>query len=352
MRAYMATNFMGSFAFDGLGNLLAHRLFQKKPEVMAEKLKASMQGEVLPEEMEVIEELKPKGLQEVIWDKRAEVEGTFCTFKEDNPAKEALRSGFREMAIRLRWASSQAQINELLSRVNVELTKKELRKVRKDRMLMSAVGMLDELDRVSNTLLERLKEWHGLYFPEAGQLSNERLLELIAKGAREGGGKGTDRLAEGSAGMDFSPEDVDQLTGTALVVKGLLERRRGLAAYIEALARETAPNMTGVAGAVLAARLLALAGGLEKIARMPSSTIQLLGAEKALFRHLKGEGRAPKYGILFGHPLVQKASRESKGKAARLVAAKLSLAARMDMYSEKDEGERLGRDLEEQAKKL
>ena len=98
-------------------------------------------------------------------------------------------------------------------------------------------------------------------------------------------------------------------------------------------------------------RLIALAGGLEKLAKMPSSTVQLLGAEKALFRHLKGEGKSPKFGIIFSHTLIQNAPKEMKGKVARLIAAKLSLAARIDNFSKEDRGEELREELDEQVKK-
>ncbi len=354
MRAFIASNFMGSFAFDSEGNLIGHRLFPKKPEVMADKLKKIRSGEILPEERDLIEEMKKKGIQEVIWDKEIELEGMFCTTKKDHIGKETLQSGFRGIAIKLRWASSQAEINELLSRVNVEMTKKELRRVKKDKILMNAVGMLDEIDRVSNTLLERVREWYGLYFPEGARLvtSHEKFLDIASKGARKTGDRQIDKLADKTSGMDFSEQDLEQVAAMASCVLDLFRRRKSLIRYVEELCKQTIPNMSGVAGPVLAARLLQLAGGLEKISRMPSSTIQLLGAEKALFRHLKGEGKAPKYGILFGHPLVQKAPKDSKGKAARLVAAKLSLAARLDMYSDRDEGERMRKELEGQVSEI
>jgi nucleolar protein 56 len=354
MRAFIASNFMGSFAFDSDGRLIAHRLFPKRPEVMADKMRKIQAGEVLPEERELIGELKRKGIKEVIWDKKLEVRDMFCTTKKEHIGKEALQSGFRGIAIKLRWASSQAEINELLSKVSSEATRTELRKVKKDRILMNAVGMLDEIDRVSNTLLERVREWYGLYFPEGARqvTSHDRFLEMVSKGVRKTGDKHIDRLAEKSSGMEFSGQDLEQVGSMASAVLGLFERRKSLSSYVEEMCRETAPNMSAVAGPVLAARLLSLAGGLERISRMPSSTIQLLGAEKALFRHLKGQGKAPKYGILFAHPLVQGASKENKGKAARLVAAKLSLAARLDMYSGRDEGEDMRKELEKQVSVL
>ncbi|MBW1839778.1 MAG: C/D box methylation guide ribonucleoprotein complex aNOP56 subunit, partial [Deltaproteobacteria bacterium] len=100
------------------------------------------------------------------------------------------------------------------------------------------------------------------------------------------------------------------------------------------------------------ARLLNLAGGLERMSKMTSSTIQLLGAEKALFRHLRGEGKSPKYGILFGHQLIQNAPKEKRGKVARLVASKISLASRIDMFSDRNDGEKMRLELDRDVKKV
>ena len=116
--------------------------------------------------------------------------------------------------------------------------------------------------------------------------------------------------------------------------------------------KETAPNLRDIAGPALAAKIIALAGGMEKLVRMPSSTIQLLGAEKALFRHLHGRGKSPKHGIVIIHPLVQNAMLKDKGKLSRLVASKMSIAAKMDFYSKVYRGKDLKNDLEDKAKKI
>ena len=96
--------------------------------------------------------------------------------------------------------------------------------------------------------------------------------------------------------------------------------------------KKIAPNITAIAGPTIGARLLAKAGGLEKLARLPASTIQVLGAEKALFRALRKGTKPPKHGILFQHPWVHGTPRWQRGKIARVIAAKLALAARIDLY--------------------
>jgi nucleolar protein 56 len=218
---------------------------------------------------------------------------------------------------------------------------------------MRVASVLDELEKELNVFSEKLREWYGLHFPEADSVisSHERYVEMVARhGRRESfDDKELARLAGKSSGMDLSDYDIKEIQAFSKALLGLYESRKRLTRYLEEIARVTMPNTSAVAGPVLAARLLVLAGGLEKLAKLPSSTIQLLGAEKALFRHLKGEGKAPKYGVLFGHPLIQSAPRELKGKVARLVAAKISLAIRLDNFSGRDEGEKMRKELDEQA---
>ncbi len=341
MKAFIGTCLLGSFAFDSKGKILEKRLFPREPEIIASKL-TKAKTELIPEEKDIIEGLKKKGAKEVL-----------SRFEKDDTADKILQSGFRNLALELKWVSSQAELNQILTRVNIELTKTKIREVRKDRIIIQAIGMLDETDRVINVFAERLREWYGLYFPELERevQSHERFAELVSSGKRESA-KGFEGLAAGSAGMDFSEEDIKQMQAVAESILRLFEAKKGLTKYVEKSMEEAMPNFSAVAGPLLGARLLSVAGSLDRLAMMPSSTIQLLGAEKALFRHLKGEGKAPKYGILFGHPLIQQVPKEQKGKVARLVAAKLSLAARLDRFSGKDQGKPLRTELEESVRKI
>jgi len=352
MKALIATCLIGSFAFDPKGKILGNRLFPKDPGLIAERLEKA-KSEPIPEEIELIDSLKKKGLKEIVWDRHASVKGISCAFEKDNLASRTLQRDFRKLAIGLKWVNSQAELNSILSKVGAESTKAKTRETKRDRILIQAIGMLDELDRVINVFSERLREWYGLYFPEAERAvqSNERFAEMVSLGRRENLNE-FQNLASSSAGMDFSEEDIRQMQEFAKAVLKLFGEKKELTKYVENNAHEAIPNFSAVAGPLLGARMLAVAGGLDRMAMMPSSTIQLLGAEKALFRHLKGEGKAPKYGILFGHPLIQQAQKELRGKVARLVSAKLSLAARLDRFSGKDEGEKLRKELEESVKRI
>lgn len=333
IKAYVATSIIGVFAFDKKGEVILHKLFPKKAEVIAEKLRKSRGGEIIEEERFVLKKLRLSGYKEVIWDKRAKDGFISCVYDPDNKGKEIAKNEFRKLAMDSRFATTQAELNELLTKVNVLLTGRELKKVKKDKAIMHIIGIIDELDSSLNSLSERLREWYGMYSPETVRevKSHEKLAELLSKSA----GKGNEEVGKFSKGLHE-----------------LYSTRDSLSKYLETLCKQTIPNLYEVAGPLLASRLLSLAGGLEKIAKLPSSTIQLLGAEKALFRHLRGEGKPPKYGILFGHSLIQNAPKPMKGKVARLIAAKISLAAKMDQYSEKDQGKEMRKELEKKVNEL
>ncbi len=332
MKAYLAKNFMGVFAYDENGRLIEKMLFPPSSEEIAERMTVRS-----PEEGQLISKLKDYQVDR----------------SPGNKGEKMLSEQSRNLALKFKWVKSSAEYNKLLSSVNVMITKKKMSKTKYDRILMQAIGMLDEDDRVINVLTERLREWYGLYFPEAERLvsNHEKFAELVLEGTRDGlEDKTLSKLANGTAGMDFSDDDIKQMQNTARSIKALMFSRREIERYVEGLSIKVAPNMTALAGPLLMSRLLVLAGGLGRMARMPSSSIQLLGAEKALFRHLKGQGKAPKYGILFSHPLVQKAPKDKKGKVARLLSAKLSLAAKTDFFSKEDHGKELKEKLEKQVK--
>jgi nucleolar protein 56 len=358
MRAFVATGVLGVFAFDEKAALLEYVLFRKDPEYIADRLGRARKGEIIEEEKEILERLKKKGYKEVIWAKETQIKGIdiMCLYKKENLAEETLSYSYRKYAIQFKWASTQAEINEILTKVNVLMTKTQLKIAKKDVILMKAVGTLEELDKDLNVFTEHLMEWYGLYFPEAVRHfdSNEKFVNFVAdSGPRESMKEGhIAELAASSAGMPFGEDDLAELQAFAKNVQAFYLRKDRLNKYVEASAKAVIPNISAVAGPLLGARMLSLAGGLDKISSMPSSTIQLLGAEKALFRHLKGQGKSPKYGILFGHGSIQSAPRELRGKVARLIAAKISIAARIDKYSKEDRGADLKKQLDEHLAKL
>ncbi|MFC4542129.1 NOP5/NOP56 family protein [Halosolutus amylolyticus] len=182
-----------------------------------------------------------------------------------------------------------------------------------DRQLVHAVRAMDDCTRTANELAERLAEWAGTIDPDAG---------TGVEYARE--------LADRETDLEGDPGQVRSL---AERVAGLADEADDLREFVERQTPTVAPNLAALAGPVLAARLISLAGGLEDLAKKPSGTVQILGAEDALFAHLRGHAPSPKHGIIYTHDAVRGTHPENRGSAARAVAGKLAIAARIDHYS-------------------
>jgi nucleolar protein 56 len=203
--------------------------------------------------------------------------------------------------------------------------------------LGQAVRAHDDLVSTNNLLSERLREWYGLHFPELENvLGGDAYVKAIAEiGARKDVLSSL-KLEMDSIGSEIEAEDLDSLRTLASALKVSMDSRAKLEEYIELRMKDVAPNIGAITGPVLGARLIMQAGSLRRLASMPSGTIQLLGAEKAMFRHLKEGSRPPKHGILFQHPMVHVAPPWQRGAIARALASKLCLAARADAYSHND----------------
>lgn len=241
-------------------------------------------------------------------------------------------------AIECGFVESPAEYYSLLHEVTLEAVKFQVSgALTPDQRIIQAVEALDDINETTNSLSERLFEWYGGYFPESG-LSGEALALFVAKyGSRENIGP-EDPLyskARDSMGAKLEAADEALLKGFAESVCSLYERRRQIEAYIQNGMESIAPNLSLLAGPMLGARLISIAGSLEKLAAFPSSTIQVIGASKALFKHLRARAPSPKHGVIYSHPLINTAPWWVRGKIARAVAAKLSLAARIDFYSRK-----------------
>lgn len=219
-----------------------------------------------------------------------------------------------------------------------------------DVMIVQAISLLDDLDKELNTYAMRVKEWYGWHFPELGKILNDNLAYarvILAVGLRTNT-HATDlsdilpeeietavkAAAEVSMGTEITEEDLLNITMLAEHVVRYTETRQQLSAYLEARMRAIAPNLTELVGTLIGARLIAHSGSLISLAKNPASTIQILGAEKALFRALKTKHATPKYGIIYNSSLVGQATGKNKGKIARTLAAKTALGVRADALSE------------------
>lgn len=221
--------------------------------------------------------------------------------------------------------------------------------VDKDQLLVKAVKQLDQLEKDVRDQIERLRDWYGVHFPELGQeiANDDRFVDILEKyGVEKSEIEPFSEMAETSTGSELSETDRKLIESSVSNVASMKDLRDEIQDYIEEGAQEEFQNLSVLLGPVLTTRLVALAGGLEELAKMPASTVQMLGAEKALFRHLHGEGSAPKHGVLFHHRFVKNLPEEDRGKMARFLANKSVMAARIDQYGDEDKSEKLRKEIE------
>lgn len=221
-------------------------------------------------------------------------------------------------------------------------------------LLKKTVQYLEEVNQDFSQKAERFTDWYSLYFPEVtGKVTdNEELIKLLEDGVKRNKVKGFKKEAEDSKGFKFKEEDIEALQKAYDDLSTNLETKNHLRNYIENIARAEAPNLSKLLTPVLAGKLIYLAGGLKELSQKPSSTVQMLGAEKALFRHLHGKGKPPKHGVIYEHEFLRKLPEEKRGKMARKIANQAVIAARLDQYGDKDKGEKLRKELAEEFQNL
>ncbi|KAK9684287.1 hypothetical protein RND81_10G199200 [Saponaria officinalis] len=225
---------------------------------------------------------------------------------------------------------------------------------RVDNMVIQAIFLLDTLDKDVNSFSMRVREWYSWHFPELAkiitdnylyaklakfienkaELSEENLPALIEVVGDEDKAKEIIEAAKASMGQDLSPVDLINVQVFAQRVMDLSEYRKNLYDYLVTKMNDIAPNLTALIGEIVGARLISHAGSLTNLAKCPSSTLQILGAEKALFRALKTKGNTPKYGLIFHSSFIGRASSKNKGRMARYLANKCSIASRIDCFAD------------------
>jgi len=222
----------------------------------------------------------------------------------DWPAR-AVASGF---------AADEAAYYDRLHEATVTATRAAVRERERadDQQLIHCIRAMDDAERTANELAERVAEWAGALFDDA---------DTGVAGARSVAERDAETAAERRA-VSLAERVVD-----------MADEADDLRAYIERAAPAVTPNLCRMAGPVLAARLIALAGGLDTLAKKPSGTVQVLGAEDALFAHLSGRAPSPKHGVIYTHDYVRNTRPADRGSAARALAGKLTIAARIDHYA-------------------
>ncbi|KZX12308.1 NOP5/NOP56 family protein [Methanobrevibacter filiformis] len=257
-----------------------------------------------------------------------------------NKGGEYLRSNLNNELIAIGFANKE-EINSEIGKQCNKIAILEMKESSKeeDKLLIQSINSLEEIDESISKLVERIREWYAIYFPELEIVNNNdvyvRLIsdfgnrdEIIEKRIEE---LNIDIAI--SNGAEIEEEDLEMIVEFAKSIRSLQISRKNIENYIDMKMGKVAPNLKNLVGSSLGAKLIAHVGSIKKLAAYPSGTVQIMGAEKALFRHLKTGENPPKHGLIFQHPEVRGAKWWVRGKIARTLALKISLAVRKDVFS-------------------
>ncbi len=371
MKAVIVQFPFGFAAFNEKGKFIEQGLFPKKPQAAAKALAKIEAGKVSGELSALVNRLKDAGYDVFAFENAAVAADAQkklgVTVEVAEAAEvETVRSRMNNVAVEAGFVKDTKELGVWTRNVSMEIAKLKVKGAveKRDLIVAQAIQTLDDLDRTVNLFMGRMREWYGVHFPELDRLiekhetyarlivnlgdkSNFTLKALEKEDVPKAKAEAIANVAASSMGADVAEADLAQIQALSRDVLELYELRQGMERYLDKTMSEVAPNTQALVGSLLGARLIALAGGLRNLAMRPASTIQVLGAEKALFRSLKTGARPPKHGLIFQHTLLHDAKRWQRGKIARALAGKLAIAIRTDAFgSGRYVGDRLKADLE------
>jgi nucleolar protein 56 len=349
MKCYITCSFAGFISLDENCTLLDYELFPRDKQ--RERLAKMSAGALTKEEESILKRMVKKYdsivIETTIPHSRYKNLKDSVKFKYETPniAGEYLRSNMEELLKKVGFLKPDDDLKSIIHELSIDVTNDRLREASQseDMFLIQAINSIEELDDASGKMVERLREWYAIHFPELDVIKNhDRYVEMVADfGNRDSivnsgllDSEKDSRIKNvNSVGAPISEPDLQMVMEFAGSIKSLLKTKKSINSYVDNRMGEIAPNLKDLAGSSLGAKLIAHVGSIERLSKMPSGTVQVLGAEKALFRHLKTGERPPKHGLIFQHPEVRGAKWWLRGKIARTLASKISLAVRKDVYS-------------------
>ncbi|MBT3285430.1 hypothetical protein HN807_07470 [Candidatus Bathyarchaeota archaeon] len=353
MTLYLVETIIGAFAVNDENVVKAQQNYPADPKAIAKIIERVREGnaDVLKELFSNIGED-----EKIVSSNQKLVDSLKDTMDIEHGEYIELANRFKEtvpdLAVDNKAVSSVGKYYLLNHEVSKNVTRSDLHEALSDRevWLIPAVQLLSELDTVLNSLSGRMREWYGVHFPEMGRrvrdhgdyariittlgdrsnISTDGLMKLTLK--KKDAVK-IEAAASESMGANFDEYDISTIQSFTDSTLSMYKFREELVEYISTVTQEIAPNVSRMAGPILAAKLIDKAGGMRRLAMVPASTIQVMGAEKALFRSKKTNARPPKHGLLYQHPYVHAVPSEIRGRRARSLAAKIAIAARADVFS-------------------
>ena len=354
MTMQLTTNVLGSFVLRD-GKLIKQRLFKDDTEEIAKNLKKT-EDSYIQQEKELITELIETDNKSIETTNPIRFQGSGLDIRF---TQQKTRTSVYSIAQQL-YLDSKG-VDDLIRRVNRALVRASMKEIDSDQIIIQAVDSIDDIDEAINRLVERLREWYSLHFPELDNIvsSHSVYVSLVCDvgqrskypqaklGFDQGLNEKIKAASQNSIGIEFTQKDQEVVKTLAEPIRDLYGRKDTIEAYISEIMQKIAPNVSEIAGPLLGARLISIAHGLKRLSLMPAGTIQILGAEDAFFRFLKTGKDPPKHGIIFQHPDIRGAKRETRGKLSRTLAAKIAIASKVDAFK----GEFIAPKLKEQFQK-
>jgi nucleolar protein 56 len=357
LKSTLVITTVGIFALNSKEKIIERKFFSKDPKKAANKYSKLLKGEIISELSQLLKELKKKKYNElfiedrVLASKISNIKDFNCTeYKESNTIQK-FREKLDTTTVKLGRFKDLKDFQDYTRKITLTIAEQAITSEtqKKDLHAIQAIRTLDDLDKTLNLFSGRVREWYGLHFPELEKLVDKhetyaRLVsnlgdrgsynieKLESEGIPEQKAKVISEKADSSIGYSANPSDLETLQNLSKNTVQLFKLRNTTEEFLEKIMKKIAPNLTAILGPLMSARLISIAGSLERLAMMPSSTIQVLGAEKALFRSLKTGSRPPKHGIIFQHQAIHTAPKWQRGKIARAISSKLSIAARIDAF--------------------
>ncbi len=360
MKVHIAETVEGIFACDEGGRELWKRTFP--PAERLKKIEQIISGEPTAEHLQLIEELSKRGYTVFVLESKemlARLTQRFPNLRFEvafpNPAGKLARKNLSKLPAK--------QVSDIASPLVLQKIRHELG--RSESIVALGVRVMENIEKHVNAIASILFELYLHHFPEIEDLSLDlpQRLKIISIGSRhelqeagleEFGQVGSKilEMASHSVGSELNPDVLQLMKSCAKNLLEALELKQEIEKQLGSLMSEIAPNTSAILGGVLAAKMLSKVGGLEELGRMTASHLQVLGAEKALFRALKTKGKRPKHGLIFLHPLVRGAPKKVRGKIARALANKLAIAARVDATTKRFIGDELSADLQRKVEEI
>ena len=330
MECYITYCVKGYYAFNSENKLICEKLF---PETeIIHRLIDIEDKKITVEEAEIIDEIS-KDYTEIIIESNkrlSDYNNPKIRIENPNSAGEYLRANYDKFGL------DESEISNIYQNLAIYKIKKE--SASEDKHLIQAINSIDDIDEAISKLIERIREWYALYFPEMDTVkNNETYIKLISQNqTKEDIIKSKPEAFPDdliSFDDDINPVDLAIMNNYAKSIHELQLTRSEIITYIDLKMQDIAPNLSLLVGSSLGAKLISHAGGIKRLAMYPSSTVQIMGAEKALFRHLKSGDRPPKHGLIYQHPQIRGSKWWNRGKIARILASRISLAARRDVFT-------------------